>query len=331
MDQKVEQEGFEKEHEEFEMWLRESWSGSDPFSFLMRAKWSPAYDQYFGVCAVSAIEDRERILDRERLPIDDEIDRIRRSGSKETAQRITSFRSLGCRTSMAPYVYSRIILDQAASIAAMRPPKDENARSADLSKILENLRLARSAVHSCLALVKSRGFPSGESRLPWEERTGRSRKVFDAEDTMAESLPAMDFIIEGVEADIARLAVSAGRPKDEWKALFVAALALGWERLTQKLPGRTTSGGDFVNFLSAAWASLPGGEPPEINWERPIRSGLRWAQTISREIAEFAQTHPEESKQLFADFWREECPHDRVKLAVYYGDPLFRLQERAKL
>jgi hypothetical protein len=143
MDQKEEQEGFEKEQEEFERWLRESWSGSDPFSFLMRAKWSHAYDKYFSVGAISAFEERERILDHERLPIDDEIDRIRRSGSKETAQRITSFRSLGCRTSMAPYVYSRIILDQAASIAALRPPKDENTRSAELSKILENLRLAR--------------------------------------------------------------------------------------------------------------------------------------------------------------------------------------------
>lgn len=331
MDQKAEQEGFEKEQEEFERWLRESWSGSDAFSFLMRAKWSPTYDQYFGISALSAIEERELILDHERLPIDDEIDRIRRWGSKETAQRITSFRSLGCRTSLAPYVYSRIILDQAASIAALRPPKDENARSAELSKILENLRLARTSVHSCLAFVKSRGFPSGESRLPWEERTGRSHKVFDAEDTMAESLPAMDFIIEGVEADIARLAVSAGRPKDEWKALFVASLAFGWERLTHKLPGQTTAGGDFVNFLSAAWASLPGGEPPEINWERPIRRGLRWAQTISREIAEFAQTNPEEAKQLSADFWREDCPHDRFKLAMYHGDPFFRLRERAKL
>ena len=324
MDQKEEQEGLER-------WLQETWSGSDPFSFLMRAKWSHAYDQFFGVCAVSAIEERERILDRERLPIDDEIDRIRRSGSKDTAQRINSFRTLGCRTSMAPYIYSRIILDQAASIAALRPPKDENARSAELSKILENLRVARSAVHTCLVLVKPRGFPSGESGLPWEERAGRSRKVFDAEETMAASLPAIDFIIEGVEADFARLAVSAGRPKDEWKALFVAALALGWERLTDKLPGRTTTGGDFVSFLSAAWASLPGGEPPEINWERPVRRGLRWAQTISREIAEFAQTHPEEAKQLYADFWREECPHYRFKLAVYYGDPFFRLQERAKL
>ncbi len=144
---------------------------------------------------------------------------------------------------------------------------------------------------------------------------------------MAESLPAMDFIIEGVEADIARLAVSAGRPKDEWKALFVAALALGWERLTQKLPGRTTAGGDFVNFLSAAWASLPGGEPPEINWERPIRRGLRWAQTISGKIAEFAQSHPEEAKQLYADSWREDCPHDRFKLAVYYGDAFCQPRE----
>lgn len=115
---------------------------------------------------------------------------------------------------------------------------------------------------------------------------------------MAASLPAIDFIIEGVEADVARLAVSAGRPKDEWKALFVAAIALGWERLTDKLPGRTTTGGDFVNFLSAAWASLPGGEPPEINLERPIRRGLRWAQTISREIAEFARTHPEEANSF---------------------------------
>lgn len=324
MDQKEEQ-------EKFEAWLQETWGGSDPFSFLMRAKWSHAYDQYYSVGAISAIEERERILDHERLPIDDEIDRIRRSGTKERAQRITSFRSLGCRTSMAPYVYSRIILDDAVRIAALRPPKDKNARSAELSKILENLRLARSAVNTCLVLVESRGFPTGESGLPWEDHTGRARKVSDAGDTMAESLPAMDFIIQGVEADIARLAVSPGRPKDEWKVLFVAALALGWERLTDKLPGRTTAGGDFVNFLSAAWASLPGGEPPEINWERPIRRGLRWAQTISREIAEFAQTHPEESKQLYADLWRDECPHDRFKLAMYYGDPIFRLLQRAKL
>jgi ABC-type amino acid transport substrate-binding protein len=35
--------------------------------------------------------------------------------------------------------------------------------------------------------------------LPWEERAGRSRKVFDAEETMAASLPAMDFIIEGMQ------------------------------------------------------------------------------------------------------------------------------------
>ena len=160
----------------------------------------------------------------------------------------------------------------------MRPPKDENARSAKLSKILENLRLARNAVHSCLVLVNLAVFHPANSGLPWEERAGRSRKVFDAEETMAASLPAIDFIIEGVEADIGRLAVSAGRPKDEWKALFVAALALGWEKLTGKLPGQTTAGGDFVNFLSAAWASLPGGEPPEINWERPIYAafaGLR--------------------------------------------------------
>ncbi len=125
---------------------------------------------------------------------------------------------------MSPYIYSRIILDQAVNIAALRPPKNENARSVELSKILENLRVARSAVHICLVLIKSRGFPTGESGLPWEECSGRSRKVFDAEETMAASLPAIDFIIEGVEADFARLAVSAGRPKDEWKALFVAAL-----------------------------------------------------------------------------------------------------------
>jgi hypothetical protein len=327
MDQKEEKEV----QENFEAWLRETWGGSDPFSFLMRAKWSHAYDQFFDISVLSAIEERERIIDCDRLPIDDEIDRIRRSGSNEASQHIKSFRTLGCPTSMAPYIYSRIVLDQAIRIAAMRPPKDENTRSAELSKILENLRAARSAVHTCLVFAKSRRFPTGESGLPWEERAGRSRKVFDAEETMAASLPAMDFIIEGVEADLARLAVSAGRPKDEWKALFVAALALGWERLTGKLPGRTTAGGDFVNFLTAAWASLPGGEPPEINWERPILRGLRWAQTISREIAGFAQTHPEEAKQLSADFWREECPHDRFKLAMYYGDPFFRLRERAKL
>ena len=155
--------------------------------------------------------------------------------------------------------------------------------------------------------------------------------MLEAEETLAASLPAMDFITEGIEADLARLDVSAGLPKEEWKALFVAALAFGWQTLTGKLPGRTTTSGDFVSFVTAAWASLPGGEPPEVNWERPIRHGLRWAQRISKEIAEFAQTHPEGAKQLEADFWRDDCPHDRWRWSMYYGDPFFRLRQRAKL
>jgi hypothetical protein len=112
--------------------------------------------------------------------------------------------------------------------------------------------------------------------------------------------------------------------------LFVAALALGWQALTSKLPRQTTTSGDFVSFLTAAWASLPR-EPPELNWERPIRRGLRWAQMISKEIAEFAQTNPEELKRLNADFWREDCTHDRIKLFDYYLVPIGRLRERAKL
>jgi hypothetical protein len=310
--------------------VRETWGGSDPFSFLMRAQYSNAYDEHFGVTAISAIEKRGSLLPSERLPVDDEIDRIRQSGSKKAAQSISNFRTIACRNRMAPHVYIRTVLDQAAGIAASRPPKDVNARSAELLNVLDNLRVARSAVHNCLELVKYRGFSTGESRLPWEERTGRSSKVLDAEETLAASLPAMDFIIEGIEADLARLDVSAGRPKDEWKTLFVAALALGWQGLTGKLPGRTTTSGDFVSFVTAAWASLPG-EPPEINWERPIRHGLRWAQTISKEISEFAQTHSEEAKQLQADFWRDDCPHDRWRLSMYHGYPLFRLRQRAKL
>ena len=154
--------------------------------------------------------------------------------------------------------------------------------------------------------------------------------MFDAQEALAASLPAMDFIIEGVEADLARLDVSAGRPKDEWKALFVAALALGWQVFAGKLPGRTTTSGHFVSFVTAAWASLPG-EPPEINWERPIRHGLRWAQTISKEIAEFAQTHPEEAKRLDADSLRDDCSHDRFKWSMYHRYPIVRPLERAKL
>jgi hypothetical protein len=140
------QNGQMQEQDELEKWLRETWSGSDPFSFLMRAKWSRAYDQYFGVGAISAIEERERILDHERLPIDEEIDQIQRSGSNEAAQHIKSFRTLGCPTIMAPYIYSRIVLDQAIRIAAMRPPKDENARSAELSKIFWRIYARREAL-----------------------------------------------------------------------------------------------------------------------------------------------------------------------------------------
>jgi hypothetical protein len=110
--------------------------------------------------------------------------------------------------------------------------------------------------------------------------------------------------------------------------LFVAALALGWQQLTSKLPGQTTTSGDFVSFLTAAWASLPG-EPPEINWERPIRRGLRWPKTISKEIAEFAKM-PEEEKRLYGDYWRKNRPHDHWKLKLYHTDPLFRLRERAR-
>jgi hypothetical protein len=85
----------------------------------------------------------------------------------------------------------------------------------------------------------------------------------------------MDFIIEGNEADLARLDVSAGRPKDEWKALFVAALALGYQALTRKLPGQTPTSGDFVGFLTAAWASLPG-EPPEIIGSGQFDEAFAW-------------------------------------------------------
>jgi hypothetical protein len=48
----------EHEEHEAEAWVRETWGGSDPFSFLMRARYSNAYDQYFGVTAISAIEKR---------------------------------------------------------------------------------------------------------------------------------------------------------------------------------------------------------------------------------------------------------------------------------
>lgn len=116
--------------------------------------------------------------------------------------------------------------------------------------------MARSAVRECLELVKSHGFPTGESGLPWEERTDdRLHRVLDAEETMSAALPVMDFIIQGINADLARLGVSAGRPKDEWKLLFVAALAFGWKALTGKLPGQSTTSGGFVNFLNSAWLS----------------------------------------------------------------------------
>jgi len=64
-----------EDQEKFETWLQETWSGSDPFSFLMRARYND--DQYFGVSAISAIEKRGYLLPSERLSIDDEIDRIR--------------------------------------------------------------------------------------------------------------------------------------------------------------------------------------------------------------------------------------------------------------
>lgn len=117
--------------------------------------------------------------------------------------------TLGWRTSMAPYLYVRLLLHHTVGIAASRPPRDKKERSADLSKILQNLRAARRAVHTCLEVVKHRGFPTGESGLPWEERTGRKSKVLDDAAIDSSALSAMDFIIEGIEADLARLDVSA--------------------------------------------------------------------------------------------------------------------------
>ena len=51
--------------------------------------------------------------------------------------------------------------------------------------------------------------------------------MLEAEKTLAAAVPALDTICEGIVTDIERLNVSAGRPREEWKTLFVAALALG--------------------------------------------------------------------------------------------------------
>lgn len=315
--------------EGLEAWLEETWGGSDGFSFLMRVTWSEEYHRKWGVIGLHAIEERGHILSSERLPVDDEIDRMRKFGPKWVVDGLECFSKIGWPPGLAPYLYMRFLLQSAVRIAASRPPRDEQLRAASLLEIRERLFAAQDAVQACLEPVRYRGFPTGESGLAWEQRTGRQKEVFDAERKIGESLAAMTFVIEGIDVELGRLNVSAGRPKEEWKALFVAALALGWEDLTGKLPGKTTTTGDFVSFLNAAWASLPG-EPPEINWDRPIRSGVRWAQAISKEIRSFAEAHPDEVRWLTNEFWQDGKSNSLHKFQ-YYVTPLGRLRERAKI
>jgi Plasmid pRiA4b ORF-3-like protein len=147
--------------------LRVPWRGSDPFSFLMRASLSEEFSDYWSTERITILE-RGRLLACERLPVDDEVDRLRGSGSKWAAPD-----NLFYWASILPYVYVRDLLHHAVGIAMSRGPKNGNKWWAKFSKILEKLRVARSAVYTCLGLVEGSDFPSGECGLPWEKLTGR--------------------------------------------------------------------------------------------------------------------------------------------------------------
>jgi hypothetical protein len=51
-----------EEQGEFDAWLQETWGGSDPFSFLMRATWSKEYHEDWDVSGLTAIEERGHLL-----------------------------------------------------------------------------------------------------------------------------------------------------------------------------------------------------------------------------------------------------------------------------
>lgn len=228
-----------------------------------------------------------------------------------------------------PYLYARHVLRRAVEIAAHRPPRDMQARSESLSAALAKLRIAKASIQECLKLAEGGSFPDGESGVSWEKQTGRWKLVLEAEKTLGAAVPAIEIICEGVEADINRLNVSAGRPKDEWKVLFVAALGLGWSELSGRLPAQTTTSGPFVDFVQAAWLSLPGAAP-EVNWERPIRSGVPRAQAIADDVEYVMQNHQDALRRLWADVRAGTSP-EAGRMLSYYTDPLFRLDRLSRL
>ena len=58
------------------------------------------------------------------------------------------------------------------------------------------------------------------------------------------------------------------------------------------MPAQTTTSGSFVEFVHAAWLSLPG-SAPEVNWERAIWNGVPRAQLIAADVDYVMEHHQE--------------------------------------
>lgn len=300
----------------------------DPFSYISRLSSTPAFHDRFGIGSQFDVMEYGSISAKARLPIDDELEQLRENGTEAVKKHLQNYRTLIWPPPFAPNLSTRHAIEQAISIGAFRFPNGRRMNAGRLQTVLDQLTTARKAVQECLDSAEFDGFPSGENGLPWEQLTGRWHEVANAEKTLESSVRAIDFIIDGVQADLSRLNVAAGRPKEEWKMIFVASLALCWEAITGKLPGQTTTTGSFVSFLHSAWNSLPY-DPPEVNWERAIRQGVQTATQISDEIKDFIEKYPEELRNLYRQAASEDSG-DSASLINYYTNPFTRLRERTR-
>jgi hypothetical protein len=304
---------------------------SDPYSFLIRANLSPECQNWF-LSSLLCEEKKGTPSTSERLAIDDEIRKFANAPVSKKSKRFTDPRL----TELGPYFYTRWILHQAISLAVARPPKDLQRRKADLSELASQLIQTRNSVNSCLELIESYGgCPDGEAGLPFDRRTNRWEMLILAEQELAKAVPAIDLMFAATKDDLDRVDLGSGRPREEWKTLFVAALAIGWDLLTGQLPGQTTTSGPFVDFVNAAWNSIPVANVPIVNWERPIRRGTLRARVLSDEMAKILVQERDVILELHRLITDEKTDVDARMSAQrqlnYYTNPFSRLSALFKI
>jgi hypothetical protein len=302
---------------------------SDPYSFLLR---SNLLCQNWAIWVLWNEQKKGTPSASERLAIDDEIEKFELGAVSAKSKRFTDI----TLAEIGPYFYARWLLHQAIGLAAARYPKDSQRRKEGLAELANHLVQTRKSINSCLNLIESfGGCPDGEGGLPNELRTNRWETLVVAEQDLTKVLPAIDLMISATKDDLSRVDAGPGRPREEWKTLFVTALAIGWDMLTGQLPGQTTTSGPFVDFVNAAWNSMPGANAPIVNWERPIRRSVLRARVLCDEIAEIMV----KDRNLIIELHRiisDEKTDSEVRLSArkqlnYYTNPFSRLRSLSRL